>query len=86
MQDKTKKIIYTAIARTVKRLRGTKSQFMLGAEYDISSSVISDLERGIKDPQFTTLIKLAGAFNLTISEFMSEFEKELPKDFTYQDD
>ena len=82
MQDNKKKIIFSAIAQTVKRLRGPKSQFMLGAEYDIPSSVLSDLERAVKDPQLTTLFKLAGAFNLSISEFMQELEKELPENFS----
>ena len=82
MQDSKKKIIFNTIAKTVKRLRGKKSQFMLGAEYDIPSSVLSDLERAVKDPQLTTLFKLAGAFNLSIAEFMVELEKELPENFS----
>ncbi len=81
MQDVKKQIIYSAIARTVKRLRGSKSQFMLGAEYDIPSSVLSDLERGVKDPQLTTLFKLAGAFGLSISQFMKELEKGIAAKF-----
>lgn len=86
MQDAKKKIICSAIAMTVKRLRGEKSQFMLGAEYDIPSSVLSDLERGVKDPQLTTIFKLAGAFNLSISEFMKELEKELPEKFSVNEE
>ena len=86
MQDIKKKIIYSAIGKTVKRLRGAKSQFMLGAEYDIPSSVLSDLERGVKDPQLTTLFKIAGAFDLSISEFMEELEKELPENFSVDDE
>lgn len=86
MQEKKKKIILYAISKTVKRLRGNKSQFMLGAEFDIPSSVISELERETKDPQLTTLMKLSTAFGLTISEFMSEFEKELPENFMVSDD
>lgn len=82
MQEAKKKIIFNAIAKTVKRLRGKKSQFMLGAEFDIPSSVLSDLERSVKDPQLTTLFKLAGAFDLSISQFMEELEKELPENFS----
>lgn len=86
MQDIKKKVICSSIAKTVKRLRGTKSQFMLGAEYDIPSSVLSDLERGGKDPQLTTLFKLAGAFGLSISQFMKELEKELPQNFSVNEE
>ncbi len=86
MQEVKKKIIFSAIGKTVKRLRGNKSQFMLGAEYDIPSSVLSDLERGVKDPQLTTLFKLAGAFNISIAEFMQELEKELPENFSVNEE
>ncbi len=86
MQDAKKKIIFNAIAKTVKRLRGSKSQFMLGAEFDIPSSVLSDLERAVKDPQLTTIFKLAGAFGLSVSQFMREVEKELPENFSVCDE
>ncbi len=86
MQEGKKKTICTALAKTVKRLRGKKSQFILGAEYDIPSSVISDIERSVKDPQLTTLFKLANAFGLSLSQFLKELEKELPKNFSVSDD
>ena len=82
MQENKKKIIRAAIAKTSKRLRGNKSQFILGAEYDIPSSVLSDLERGVKDPQLTTVFKLANAFNMKVSDFIKEVEVELPKGFS----
>lgn len=82
MQEGKKKLICNALAKTVKRLRGKKSQFILGAEYDIPSSVISDIERSVKDPQF----KLANAFGLSISQFLKELEKELPENFSVSDD
>ncbi|MBO6087348.1 helix-turn-helix transcriptional regulator [bacterium] len=85
MQEQKRKIIMKSLASAVKRLRGNKSQFMLGAEYDIPSSVISDIERNVKDPQLTTLFKLADAFGLTISQFMKELEKELPDNFSVSD-
>ena len=86
MQVGKKKIIFGSLAKAVKRLRGTKSQFILGAEYDIPSSVISDIERAVKDPQLTTLFKLSSAFGMSVSQFMQELEKELPKDFSITED
>lgn len=86
MQEAKKKIILSAIGKAVKRLRGGKSQFMLGAEYDIPSSVLSNLERFVKDPQLTTIFKLAGAFGLSLSEFAGEIEKELPEDFSVNEE
>ena len=85
MQADKKQIVLDTLAKTTKRLRGNKSQYMLGAEYDIPSSVISDIERGVKDPQFTTLLKLSFALNIPISKFMKEYEKDLPDNFLYGD-
>ena len=85
MQDDKKRIILNAVAKATKKLRGTKSQYLLGAEYDISTSLLSTLERGLKDPQLTTLFNLAYAFNISVSEFMQKIESELPKNFTLDD-
>ncbi|MBP3924669.1 helix-turn-helix transcriptional regulator [bacterium] len=86
MQEGKKKIIYKALANASKRLRGKKSQFILGAEYDIPSSVISDIERAVKDPQLTTIFKLSSAFGLTPSQFLKELEKELPEGFSVSEE
>jgi transcriptional regulator with XRE-family HTH domain len=85
MQEEKKQIILSALAKASKRLRGDKSQYMLGAEYDIPSSVISDIERGVKDPQLTTIFKLAFGYNMSLSEFVKELEKELPENFSITD-
>ena len=80
MQDK-KKIILNALSKTVKDLRGSRSQFLFASENDISTSIISTIERGLKDPQLTTLIKLAEAFGMSFSDFAKEIEKNLPANF-----
>jgi len=85
MQDDKRKIILAAVAKAVRKLRGDKSQYLLGAEYDISTSLLSTLERGLKDPQLTTLFNLANAFNMTTSEFVQKIENELPQNFTVDD-
>lgn len=86
MQEYKKKIVRESIAKTVKKLRKNKSQYLHGAEYGIASSILSDIERGVKDPQLTTLLKLAHSFELSISKFMAEFEKELPDKFFNDDE
>ena len=80
MQDK-KEIILNALAEVVKELRGERSQFMFASENDISTSIVSMVERGLKDPQLTTLIKLAEAFDMKFSDFSKRIEEKLPKDF-----
>lgn len=80
--EEKKKIICLALANVVKNLRGRKSQFMFASENDFSTSIISTVERGLKDPQLTTIFKMAEAFNLKGSEFLELIEKELPNNFT----
>lgn len=81
IKSEKKKIILKALGETMKELRGSQSQFLLSSENDISISIISSAERGLKDPQLTTLFKLAEAYNLAVDEFVSKIIKKLPKDF-----
>lgn len=74
-------LLLKALAKTMKELRGKKSQFMFSSENDISISIISMAERGMKDPQMTTLFKLAEAYGMDITEFVSLIREKLPKDF-----
>lgn len=80
MQDKKQKII-DALAKTVKELRGNKSQFIFCSENDISTSILSTIERGLKDPQITTIFKISEAFNLSPYEFIKLVCDKLPDDF-----
>lgn len=83
MQNKeNKKLILKSLARHTKELRGEQSQFMLCSENDISCSIISTIERAKKDPQLTTLFKIAEAFNLKTWQFIKMIEEDLPEDFS----
>ena len=85
MQDK-KKMVRSALAKVVKKLRGNKSQFVVASEIGLSTSIISPIERGLKDPQLTTLFRLADAFKIDIVEFVKLLKDELPKDFSLIED
>ena len=80
IQDK-KKLILKALAKSAKKLRGDKSLFILSSENDISISIISTIERALKDPQLTTLFKLSEALNIKASDFVKLIEDNLPKGF-----
>ena len=54
---------------------GITSLRKLAAASDIEFSIIQLISSGKKDPQFTTLLVLAESFELSISEFLSQFEK-----------
>ena len=83
--EKWKKLIMKILGENIQRLRGDKSQFILSSENDISCSIISTVERGLKDPQFTTLFKIAEALNIKTSELVKLVENELPKNFSMID-
>ena len=83
--NKRKNLIMKTLGKTIKKLRGEQSQFMLASENDISVSIISTTERGIKDPQFTTLFKIAEALNIKPSELVKLVENQLPEGFTLID-
>ena len=80
-KDNKKQLILNAQAEICKKLRGDKSQFLHSSENGISSSIISTIERGLKDPQLTTLFKLAESYNIKASELLRMIENKLPKDF-----
>ena len=79
--EENKKLILQALSDTMKELRGNKSQFILSSENDIPISILSTAERGIKDPQLTTIFRIAEAYNLNIIEFLKKVCEKLPKDF-----
>jgi transcriptional regulator with XRE-family HTH domain len=83
MQDieKKKQIICKATGAIVKNLRNGKSQFLFASENDISVSIINTLEKGNKDPQLTTVFKLAEVFGMKCSDFIKLVENELPEGF-----
>lgn len=76
-----KELICKAAGDVLKQLRGQQSQFMFSSENDISVSIINTIERGIKDPQLTTIFKIAEALEIKPSEFVKLIEEKLPKDF-----
>ncbi len=81
-QEDKKKIICTLAGKTLKHLRKDKSLYQLAGEYEISTSLLNSLERGLKDPQLTTVFKLSEALNVKPSEFVKIIEEGLPEGFS----
>lgn len=81
-QSENKQIISQAVGKVLKELRGAKSNYLLGAEYDISTSLLNHIERGIKDPQLTTVFKLSEALGVRPWEFVKKIEDNLPEGFS----
>lgn len=83
--NENKQKILEALAVITKELRRDKNQFLLSCENDISVSILSTIERGLKDPQLTTIFKLAEALEIKPHEFIKLIEEKLPSDFSMID-
>lgn len=83
--NENKQKILEALAVITKELRRDKSQFLLSCENDISVSILITIERGLKDPQLTTIFKLAEALEIKPHEFIKLIEEKLPSDFSMID-
>ena len=59
------------------RVRSGLTQEALAFRMDTERSHISDLERATKGPSLTTLLRLAGALNMTAAELISQVEQKL---------
>ena len=81
-QEEKKKLICALAGQTFKKLRGKKSPYMLSLEYEISTSLLNSLERGIKDPQLASVFKVAEALGVKASEFVKIIEEGLPEGFS----
>ncbi len=81
MQQDKKELIKEALSKAMKQSRGEQSLFKFCSENDISLSVVSEAERALKDPQLTTVFKLAEAYGLTPAEFVDKISSYLPDGF-----
>lgn len=84
MQGKRQQITKTigSIVKTY-RLKQKKSISQISAEIGMTKSMWADLEKGIKDPQLSTLIRIAEGLNLNTSEILLQFEKEMGENFSF---
>lgn len=83
--SKNKKIFQKEIGQIVKkhRLKTGKSISLLSAEIGMTKSMWADLEKGIKDPQLSTLWRICEGLELNISEILKELEDILGRNFTF---
>lgn len=83
MQDNSankRKLFQEAMGRVIQKLRKEANLSSRAVAYSIelSKTTILLAQKGELDPQMTTFCKIAEAFNLKPSEFLSLIEKELP--------
>ena len=83
--ESRRKVLKSAIAEIIKenRIRQHKSISLMCAEIGMTKSMWADLEKGIKDPQLSTLYRIAEAMNIPLSCLTIELEKKLGKNFSF---
>ena len=82
MQD-TKKELLKITGNIIKKYRGIKSISLLSNEIELSKSIWSEVEKGNKDIQLTTLWRISEGLNIKPSELIKEIENILGKDFSF---
>lgn len=86
--EEKRQFLLNVIGKIVKKYRQKHGKGILlhAYEFDIPSSSLNLVEKGQRDPQLTTLWKIANSLNMSFGKFINIVEKELPKDFTLIDD
>lgn len=84
MQD-LKKELQLAIAKVVKGNR-TKSITKSADEIGMGKSMWADLENGIKDPQISTLWRIAEGLDIKLSILVKMIEEDLGEEFSFLED
>jgi len=84
---KEREFLCELLGLTIKKLRQEKHKSIscISDEYSITKTIWAYLERGLNDPQFTTLWRIAEALEMPLSELISILEKELPENWTFID-
>lgn len=88
MQDKfqeNKELFQKTLGTIIKqhRLKSKKSISRISAEIGMTKSMWADLEKGIKDPQMSTLWRICEGLEIEVFEVLKELKKELNKNFTF---
>lgn len=55
-------------------------------EFDLSSNSLERLEKGLRDPQLTTLWKIVNSLGMNFDEFVKLLVNKLPENFKLTDD
>ena len=82
MQGKKLKF-QNALAKIIKKYRENShlSMTKTSDEIGLTKSIWSNVEAGRRDPQLTTIWRMAEALNVPLSQIITELETTLGKDF-----
>jgi len=84
---KSKQLLKNALASVVKKHRKeqNKSISKISAEIMMTKSMWQTLEKGKKDPQYTTIWRIAQALEMSVEDLSKEVAEMLGNDFTLID-
>ncbi len=84
---KSKRKLQITLANIIKKYRNSqnKSISQISAEIVMAKSMWNDLEKGIKDPQLSTVWRVSEALNIPVDELFIELKKELGDNFSLID-
>lgn len=79
-----KQILQNTLASIIRELRQSqnKSISVISAETGMTKSMWADMEKGIKDPQFSTLVRIAEGLDISLDELIKNLNQKLPDDFS----
>lgn len=79
-----KKLLQQELATIIKKHRNKKNKSisLISDEIGMTKSMWADIEKAIKDPQLSTLWRIAEGLDIPVSELLKELEKSLNSDFS----
>lgn len=85
--QKKKQMLQDTLAKIIKkhRLEKNKSVSLLSNEIGMTKSLWCVFEKGLKDPQLTTIWRICEALELPFSSVILELEQALGPDFLLSD-
>lgn len=81
-------ILLNAIGEIVheKRIKKGKDILLHSYEYDLPSHSLELIEKGLRDPQISTLWKIVNSLDMSFIEFITLLNKKLPEEFKLTDE
>lgn len=79
---KQNKKICEVLSLVFNELKGDKKISTIAYECELPRSVVHYIKQAKKDPQLTTLWRLAEGFNMKPSEFLQLLEEKMPANWT----
>lgn len=82
------KILSNNIAKLLRQIRKSKNKSLnlFCNEYSIPTSTLNDIEHGKTNIKLISLYKILKAYNINMTDFIKDLEKNLPDNFMITED